>query len=78
MSSINGSYNFAKERKQFSRSILNFDMIKNKFANMIVRTWESDTINYATTGSIDESISKFDPNDKIFVKVQKIYRRSCY
>lgn len=73
MSSINGSYNFAKERKQFSRSILNFDMIKNKFANMIVRTWESDTINYATTGSIDESISKLDPNDKdYYVKVQKI------
>ena len=73
MSSINGSYNFAKERKQFSRSILNFDMIKNKFANMIVRTWESDTINYATTGSIYESISKLDPNDKdYYVKVQKI------
>ena len=73
MSSINGSYNFAKERKQFSRSILNFDMIKNKFANMIVRTWESDTINYATTGSIDESISKLDPKDKdYYVKVQKI------
>ena len=73
MSSINGSYKFAKERKQFSRSILNFDMIKNKFANMIVRTWESDTINYATTGSIDESISKLDPNDKdYYVKVQKI------
>ena len=73
MSSINGSYNFAKERKQFSRSILNFDMIKNKFANMIVRTWESDTINYATTGSIDESISKLDPNDEdYYVKVQKI------
>ena len=73
MSSINGSYNFAKERKQFSRSILNFDMIKNKFANMIVRTWESDTINYATTGSIDESINRLDPNDKdYYVKVQKI------
>ena len=73
MSSINGSYNFAKERKQFARSILNFDMIKNKFANMIVRTWESDTINYATTGSIDESISKLDPNDEdYYVKVQKI------
>ena len=40
---------------------------------MIVRTWESDTINYATTGSIDESISKLDPNDKdYYVKVQKI------
>ena len=73
MSSINGSYNFAKERKQFSRSILKFDMIKNKFANMIVRTWESDTVNYATTGSIDHSISKLDDSDKdYYVKMQKI------
>ena len=54
------SYDFALERKQFSRSIKQFDMIKNKFARMIVRTWESDTVNYATTGSIDSSIEKYD------------------
>ena len=73
MSSINSSYDFAKERKQFSRSILKFDMIKNKFANMVVRTWESDTINYATTGSIDHAISKLNKNDEDFyTKVQKI------
>ena len=73
MSSINGSYDFAKDRKQFSRSILKFDMIKNKFANMIVRTWESDTINYATTGSIDDSIKKLNvDDDDYYVKVQKI------
>ena len=73
MSSINGSYDFAKDRKQFSRSILKFDMIKNKFANMIARTWESDTINYATTGSIDDSIKKLNvDDDDYYVKVQKI------
>ena len=73
MSSINSSYDFAKERKQFSRSILKFDMIKNKFANMVVRTWESDTINYATTGSIDHAISKLNKNDEdYYTKVQKI------
>lgn len=73
MSSINGSYDFAKDRKQFSRSILKFDMIKNKFANMIARTWESDTINYATTGSIDDSIKKLNvEDDDYYTKVQKI------
>lgn len=73
MSSINGSYDFAKDRKQFSRSILKFDMIKNKFANMIARTWESDTINYATTGSIDDSIKKLNvEDDNYYTKVQKI------
>ena len=73
MSSINAAYNFAKERKQFSRSILKFDMIKNKFANMIARAWESDTVNYATTGSIDYSIAKLDSNaEDYYVKMQRI------
>ena len=67
------AYDFAHERKQFSRSIANFDMIKNKFAKMIVKTWESDTINYATTGSIDFSVSKLDKTDSnYFSSVQKI------
>tara|TARA_B100001540_G_scaffold313445_1_gene336387 strand:- start:751 stop:2601 length:1851 start_codon:yes stop_codon:yes gene_type:complete len=73
MSSMNVAYNFAKERRQFSRSITKFDMIKRKFANMVVRAWESDTLNYATTGSIDHTISKVDKADSdYYVKVQKI------
>ena len=32
-------------------------MIQNKFSQMIVNAWESDTLNYATTGSIDQMIS---------------------
>ena len=67
------AYDFALERKQFSRSIVNFDMIKNKFSKMIIKTWESDTVNYATTGSIDSSISLLDKtNPKYFASVQKI------
>ena len=71
--SMKVSYDFAIERKQFSRSIKQFDMIKNKFARMIVRTWESDTVNYATTGSIDSSIEKLDKKDaNYFANMQKI------
>ena len=67
------AYDFANERKQFSRSIANFGMIKNKFSKMIVKTWESDTLNYATTGSIDLSISKLDKSDSnYYSQVQKI------
>ena len=73
MSSMNGAYKFALERKQFSRSITKFDMIKRKFANMVIKAWESDTLNYATTGSIDHSIAKLDKKDEdYYVKVQKI------
>ncbi len=67
------AYDFSLERKQFSRSISNFGMIKNKFSKMIVKTWESDTVNYATTGSIDSSIKKLDKtHPKYFEAVQKI------
>ena len=70
---IKSAYDFAIERKQFSRSITEFDMLKNKFAQMVVRTWEAYTVSYATTGSIDYSIEKLDKNDsKYYDKMQKI------
>ena len=48
-------------------------MIKNIFAQMVVRTWESDTLNYATTGSIDQMIAILDKNDSMYYeKMQKI------
>ena len=67
------SYDFATDRKQFSRSISNFPMIQNKFSKMVVRIWESDTLNYFTTGSVDRSISKLDKaNVDYYIDVQKI------
>ena len=70
---LNGALNFAFEREQFSRSIANFDMIKNKFANMLVKSWESDSINYMTTGAIDEAIEKLDKDSNNYYEgVQKI------
>ena len=70
---LNGSLDFAFEREQFSRSISNFDMIKNKFAIMTTKSWESDSINYMTTGAIDEAIEKLDKNSSNYYEgVQKI------
>ena len=70
---IKGALDFAFEREQFSRSISNFDMVKNKFANMVTKSWESDSINYMTTGAIDQAISKLDKNDdNFYAGVQKI------
>ena len=67
------AYNFSVERKQFSRSIASFGMLQNKFSKMVVKAWESDTLNYATTGSIDYTISKLDKNDAdYYEKMQKI------
>ena len=70
---IKGALDFAFEREQFSRSISHFDMIKNKFATMVTKSWESDSINYMTTGAIDEAIEKLDKNNSNYYEgVQKI------
>ena len=48
-------------------------MIKNKFAIMMTKSWESDSINYMTTGAIDEAIEKLDKNSANYYEgVQKI------
>jgi len=70
---LNGAYDYAKEREQFSRSIIHFDMIKSKFAKMITRTWEADSVNYMTSGSIDNAIAKLDKkSNNYYVKMQRI------
>jgi alkylation response protein AidB-like acyl-CoA dehydrogenase len=69
----NLSYDFANEREQFSRKISEFGMMKRKMADMVVKSWEADSLNYMTSGSIDESIKDFDKeNDDYFEKVQKV------
>ena len=48
-------------------------MIQNKFSKMVVKAWESDTLNYATTGSIDNMIATLNKEDsKYYEKMQKI------
>ena len=70
---INSAYEFAKEREQFSRSIIQFDMIKSKFARMVTRTWEADNVNYMTSGSIDNAIAKIDKkSEDYYVGMQKV------
>ena len=52
---IDASLEYATERQQFNRSIKEFGMIQKKFANMVTRCWESDSINYMIAGSIDHT-----------------------
>ena len=63
---------YAAEREQFNRSIKNFGMIQRKFANMVTRAWEGDSINYMITGSIDYALAASDKSaDNYFETVQK-------
>ncbi len=69
---IDAALDFAFERKQFNHSISDFDMIKRKFANMVTRCWEGDSINYMITGSIDHILSSIDrKSDTYYDIVQK-------
>ena len=70
---INLSYNFANEREQFSRKIADFGMLQKKLAEMVVRSWEADSLNYMTCGSIDEAMTDIDKNkENYFEIVQKV------
>jgi alkylation response protein AidB-like acyl-CoA dehydrogenase len=70
---LNGALDFASERQQFNRSIKEFGMIQKKFAQMVVRSWEADSINYMVTGSIDKSLSLVDKtSENYFDIIQKV------
>ena len=69
---LNFAYQFANEREQFSRKIIHFSMIQKKLAEMTTRSWEADSLNYMTSGSIDESLKEIDKKtDNYFETVQK-------
>ncbi len=65
---INEAVGYAMERHQFGQAISNFDSIKSKFANMIVRTFEQESILYRMVKDIDTSIKKVKPDDKDYYK----------
>lgn len=69
---LNGALEYASEREQFNRPIKDFGMIQRKFANMVTRVWEGDSINYMITGSIDHALSNIDKSaENYFEMVQK-------
>ena len=69
---IDAALNFSTDRKQFNRPVKDFAMLRRKFANMVTRCWESDSINYMITGSIDYTLKPIDKSsEKYFEIVQK-------
>ena len=69
---VNKAYDFANEREQFSRPIVQFSMMKKKMAEMVVKCWEADSLNYMTCGSIDNVLKDVDKKlENYFEIVQK-------
>ncbi|WNC14072.1 acyl-CoA dehydrogenase family protein [Brevibacillus brevis] len=50
--------NYAKERKQFKTPIANFTLIKNKLANMALKTYAAESSVYRTVGLFDTALSR--------------------
>ena len=70
---INAALEFAKDRFQFEKSIKDFEMIQNKFSMMVMKAWESDSIVYMTSGSIDSIANTLDKKaDNYYTLLQKI------
>ncbi len=54
---------YARERKQFGRSISSFGAIRAKLAEMTVRTWVGESMVYRTLGLIEAGTGAIDSND---------------
>ncbi len=48
---------YAKERKQFKTALVNFALIKNKLANMAIKTYAAESSVYRTVGLFDAALS---------------------
>jgi alkylation response protein AidB-like acyl-CoA dehydrogenase len=57
------SVQYAKERHQFGQPIANFGLIKQKLAEMAIRTYVGEAILYRTLGMIDEALERADKDD---------------
>ncbi|HJM46556.1 MAG TPA: acyl-CoA dehydrogenase family protein [Candidatus Marinimicrobia bacterium] len=67
---INQTLNYANERRQFGQTITNFDAIKSKIADMIIKTYAADSMIYRTIGLIQEAIDKLDSSaDDYYIKM---------
>ena len=57
---INETLNYANDRRQFGQSIVNFDAIKSKIADMIISTYSADSMIYRTIGLIQNAIDELN------------------
>ena len=67
---INQTLNYANERRQFGQAITNFDAIKFKITDMVIKIYAADSMIYRTIGLIQEAIDKLDSSsDDYYVKM---------
>jgi alkylation response protein AidB-like acyl-CoA dehydrogenase len=58
---------YAKDRRQFGRSIAEFGLIKDKLAGMAVRAFVGDAMSYRTLGDVDRALDAIDRHESAHV-----------
>lgn len=62
---------YAKERKQFNKSLAEFGLIKHKIAEMVTRAYACESIAYRTSGLIDKHIGDKKASEDIMAGVEE-------
>lgn len=65
---ISDAVKYALERRQFGQSIAYFEAIRQKIADMVIRTYALESIIYETASLLDESISQVNENASDYSK----------
>ncbi|PEA52626.1 acyl-CoA dehydrogenase [Bacillus pseudomycoides] len=68
--------NYGEERKQFDTALVDFTMIQEKIANMVISTYGAESAAYRTSGELDGALlSEQEHND--IVKTMSNYVMEC-
>ncbi|WP_340372890.1 acyl-CoA dehydrogenase family protein [Peribacillus sp. FSL E2-0218] len=68
--------NYAKQRKQFNRTIIGFSMIQEKIANMAIAIYGAESAAYRTADSLDNVFETDEPLDEQLGKLAN-YAAEC-
>ncbi len=60
---LDGAVTYAKERTQFGKPIAQFGAIRQKIAEMVVKTWVGDAMTYRVAGMIEQGLASADKSD---------------
>lgn len=60
---LNDAIAYSKERTQFGKAICEFGAMRYKIAQMGIRCWVGDSMNYRTAGMIEKSLAQVDSSD---------------
>ena len=75
---LNDAIAYSKERTQFGKAICEFGAIRYKIAQMGIRCYVGDSMNYRTAGMIEKSLAQVDASDPTaYLKAIEEYVAEC-